>query len=333
MPNDDNIVLAHGEGGLATKRLIESVFAPKFSNPILERMEDSAIVEIQSKKLAFTTDGFIVEPIFFPGGDIGKLAASGTINDLAAMGAKPKYFSASFIIEEGLKISDMDKIANSFAETIHRYNSELIAADTKVVPRGTGGGIYIAVSGIGEVIIDVGLDKIQPYDDIVISGDIARHSAAILAARENIDTNPILLSDCAPLWEIVKLAIDENIEIHTMRDPTRGGLATVLVEISEQTNLGMIIDEAKIPIEPQVKSLCDIYGFDPLYLANEGKMIFIVKNGDGENLVELLREKPLSQNAELIGSVSQQDGVVLKTETGGKRKLIMLEGEQLPRIC
>jgi len=333
MANNDTIILAHGEGGLATRRLIQNVFAQKLSNPILDKMEDSAIIEIDGKKLAFTTDGFIIEPVFFPGGNIGKLAVAGTVNDLAAMGAKPKYFSASFIIEEGFKISDLDRIADSFARNIHSQNAELITADTKVVPRGTGGEIYIAVSGIGEILIDVGLDKIEPGDDIVISGDIARHSAAILATRENIETTPSLLSDCAPLWEIVKLAIDKNIEIHAMRDPTRGGLATILVEISEQINLGMTIDESKIPIEPQVKSLCDIYGFDPLYLANEGKMIFIVKNNEGEKLAGILHSHPFSENAVLIGSVSESKGVVLQTITGGRRKLIMLEGEQLPRIC
>lgn len=330
--DEERIILAHGEGGLATKRLIENIFAKKFSNPILNRFEDSAIIKTNGKK-AFTVDAFIVEPIFFPGGDIGKLSVAGTINDLAAMGAKPKYFSASFVIEEGLKISDLEKVAESMAKTLNEVGAEIVAADTKVVPKSHGGGIYITTAAVGDVVIDVGIDRIEPGDVVVLSGDIARHGAAILAARENIETDPPLNSDCAQLWGLVEDAITSGAGIHAMRDPTRGGLATVLVEIAERAGLGIEIDENAIPIKEQVKALCELYGFDPLYMANEGKMVFFVAENDAEKLLNALKNNELGTSAAIIGKVTRDKGVILRTKIGGKRKLIMLEGEQLPRIC
>ncbi len=330
--DEERVILAHGEGGLATKRLIENIFAKKFSNPILNRFEDSAIIKTDGKK-AFTVDAFIVEPIFFPGGDIGKLSVAGTINDLAAMGAKPKYFSASFVIEEGLKISDLEKVADSMAKTLNEVGAEIVAADTKVVPKGHGGGIYITTAAVGNVIIDVGIDRIVPGDVVVLSGDIARHGAAILAARENIETDPPLNSDCAQLWGLVEDAIISGAEIHAMRDPTRGGLATVLVEIAERAGLGIEIDENAIPIKEQVKALCELYGFDPLYMANEGKMVFFVAENDAEKLLSALKRNEFGNSAAIIGKVTRGKGVILRTKIGGRRKLIMLEGEQLPRIC
>ena len=333
----DSIVLAHGEGGLATKRLIEKIFSPMLANEFLDKNEDAAVFDVRSLKgrMAFTTDSFIVEPIFFPGGDIGKLAVSGTVNDLAAMGAQPGFFAASFIIEEGFSTYDLSRVVKSFAENLKNAGAMMIAADTKVAPEGHGGEIFISVAAIGEIYRqqNISLDKIEVGDEVVISGDIARHFAAILAVREKIDAEPPLQSDCAPLWNIVKAAIDGGVEIHSMRDPTRGGLATTLVEISEKAKIGIEIDEEKIPIKPQVISLCDIYGFDPLYLANEGKMTFFVRRGDGEKLAGILKNFEVSRDAAVIGRVVDGDGVILNTRTGGRRKLIMLEGAQLPRIC
>jgi len=331
--DNDIILLAHGEGALATHRLIETVFAPHLANRFLDKKEDSAIIEVAGEKFAFTTDGFIIEPVFFPGGDIGKLAVCGTVNDLTAMGAKPLWLSASFIIEEGFPIAKLERIAKSFAETCKVADVALVAADTKVVPRGQGGQIYISAAGIGKVVKEVGLDKIRIGDEIVVSGDIASHATAILAARESIETNPPVVSDCAPLWQLVTMLLEADIEIHAMRDPTRGGLATTLVEISEKNNLQIQIDEGKIPINSQVQTLCDIYGFDPLYMANEGKMVFFVPPGFGERTINELKKHSLGKNASLIGSVSDGTGVIINTYNSGKRKLIMLEGEQLPRIC
>ena len=329
----DRIILAHGEGGKATQRLIREVFAPLLGNPVLNRMEDAAVLEVDGRKIALTTDAFVVEPPIFPGGDIGKLAVSGTVNDLAASGARPLWLAAAFLLEEGFPVSTLEQITKSFSRALESVGAQMVTADTKVVPRGHGGGIYIAVSGVGEVILDVSPRKIRPGDEIVISGDIARHSAAILAAREQIETDPPLESDCAPLWELVKLAVENNLELHAMRDPTRGGLATVCVEIAETAGVGIELREEKIPIRPQVAKLCDIYGFDPLYLANEGKMVFFVAAGEGERLVDILRQHPLGREAAVIGRVIEGSGVLLHTRAGGTRKLIMLEGAQLPRIC
>lgn len=327
------ILLSHGEGGLATERLIESVFASKLSNAYLAKMEDSAIFELDGKKYAFTTDAFIVEPVFFPGGDIGKLAVSGVVNDLAAMGAKPLFFSADFIIEEGFSIDKLDIIVKSFANELKEIGALLVAADTKVVPLGQGGDIYIAVSAIGEVICEVGTHMIQSGDEIVLSGDIARHSAAIISVRENIETEPTILSDCAPLWDLVNTAFETDVEIHAMRDATRGGLATILVELSNKSDMGMEIYQEKIPINPQVSVICELYGFDPLYLACEGVMVFFAAKDNGEKLLSVLKKHNLGRNAEIIGRVSNDNGVILHTPIGGRRKLIKLEGEQLPRIC
>jgi len=328
------VFLSHGEGGKATHRFIRELFLPYLGNKIINKMEDAALLSLGNSKFALSTDAFVIEPIIFPGGNIGKLAVSGTVNDLASMGAKPLWFLSTFIIEEGLDIKVLEKIVRSFSDTLNSVSAILVAADTKVVPRGqAGGGIYISTAGIGKIVIDSTPENIVPGDEIVISGDIARHSAAILAAREKLETHPPLVSDCAPLWNIVELAMNSGIEIHAMRDPTRGGLATVCVEISESTGLGMEIYENSIPINPQVSKLCDIYGFDPLYLANEGKMLFFVRKGEGEKLVKVLHNHPLGKYAAVIGKVVEEKDVILHTKTGGKRKLIMLEGAQLPRIC
>ncbi len=329
----NSILLAHGEGGLATRRLINDVFMSLLSNAFLERCEDAAVFTVGDEKLAFTTDAFIVEPVFFPGGDIGKLAVAGTVNDLASMGAKPLFISAAFIIEEGFSIEALHRITTSFSDWMRRVGAEMIAADTKVVPKGSGGDIFICVAGLGKVLVDVGVDRVKPGDVVVISGDIARHSAAVLAAREGLETDPPLLSDCAPLWDIVHAAVDAGVEIHAMRDPTRGGLATTLVEIAEKAGVSITVEEASIPINPQVASLCDIYGYDPLYLANEGKMTFFIPPRDSDTLLSVLRGFENGGDSAVIGEVNEGEGVFIRTRTGGRRRLIMLEGAQLPRIC
>ncbi len=331
---EKKIVLAHGEGGKATARLIDEVFMPFLRNPIIESREDAGAIDLNGNKFAFTVDAFVIEPIIFPGGDIGKLAVSGTVNDLSAVAADPMWFSASFILEEGLDISILSHIIESFSSVLSLVGAKLVSADTKVVPRGNaGGGIFITTSAVGRVLVPVSPRRIQPGDEIVISGDIARHAAAILAAREGIETNPPLLSDCAPVWDLVRFAIESGIEIHAMRDPTRGGLATVCVEIAETAKVRIELYEKSIPIRTQVAKLCDIYGYDPLYMANEGKMLFFVREGEGERLVKVLRKHPLGTESSVIGKVVPGEGVVLHTKSGGIRKLIMLEGEQLPRIC
>ncbi len=330
---DEKVILVHGEGGLATRRLIEGVFLPRIDGERIRRQEDAAVLELLGKKLALTTDAFVVDPVFFPGGDIGKLAACGTVNDLAAMAAKPRWIAAAFVLEEGFPTERLEGIVESFSGVLRGVGAELVAADTKVVPKGQGGGVYISVAGVGEVVADVSVSRIEPGDEVVLSGDIARHAAAILAAREGIETSPPLLSDCAPLWELVEAALDAGVDLHAMRDPTRGGLATIAVEIAQKRGVMIELWEERIPVDPQVAALCDIYGFDPLYLANEGKMLFFVRGGDGERLVEALSKTTLGKLAAVVGRVSDGEGVVLVTRTGGRRKLIMLEGEQLPRIC
>lgn len=328
--DEEKITLAVGEGGLATKRIVETVFLPLLNNPILGRLEDSAIINIRGKNIAFTTDVFTVDPIFFPGGDIGKLAVCGTFNDLTAMGAKPIFVSACFILEEGLPTAELEKIASSFKRELG--DIPMVASDTKVVPKGQGGKVYIAATGIGEVIIEVGLDKIEVGDEIVLSGDIARHASAIACVIENI--TPHIESDCASLTKAIDIIVKNHIDVHAMRDPTRGGLATVLVEIAEKTGLSFDVYEDKIPVAENVSALCNLFGYDPLYLACEGRMVFFVSDGEGESLVNALKTAGFSENASVIGKViGKGSDVILKTKIGGERKIIMLEGAQLPRIC
>ncbi|NPA54142.1 MAG: hydrogenase expression/formation protein HypE [Aquificae bacterium] len=331
----NQILLSHGGGGEETQKLIKDLFFKYFSNPILEKMEDAAVIDIKGK-LAFTTDSFTVSPIFFKGGNIGKLAIAGTVNDLAMMGAKPKYLSCSFIIEEGLPFEDLEKIVKSMAEELKKSGAKIITGDTKVVPKGSADKIFINTTGIGEIIYEgISASNLKEGDVIIVSGTIGDHGACIMAQREGIELEGELSSDCATLWPLVENLIDANITIKAMRDPTRGGLAAVLNEWAEQSGIGIEVEEEKIPIKEEVQGMCELLGLEPLSLANEGKVIIAVPEEEAQKAVEVLRKHPLGKDAQIIGKViSDYKGkVILKSPYGSKRVLEPPAGELLPRIC
>ncbi|MDD5687808.1 MAG: hydrogenase expression/formation protein HypE [Elusimicrobia bacterium] len=340
--DNKKITLSDGSGGKSTHNLIKNFILKKLGNPILNRMDDSAVLNPNSlisnpliSKLVFTTDSYVIKPIFFPGGDIGKLCICGTVNDLSVMGAKPLYISLSAIIEDGLEIEKLEKIVSSIAETSKKAGVQIVCGDTKVVEKGAADEIFITTSGIG--VIDKKLSisghNAVTGDIIIISGTIADHGIAVLNARQELGFKGKLESDVAPLNNLIEKMLKAG-EIHVMRDPTRGGLATTLNEITEQSNTGIEIYENKIPIKKPVKSACDILGLDPLYVANEGKVIAIVQEKDAQKILSAMKKHPLGKNAEIIGKViSKPKDVLLKTKIGGSRILQMLESDQLPRIC
>ena len=330
------ILLDHGMGGLASSRLISEIFIKHLSNEILDSLDDAAYLEV-SPKLSFSTDTYTIDPIFFPGGDIGSLCVSGTVNDIAMLGARPKYLSCGFIIEEGFLLSDLEKIVKSMAHTAKKAGVLVVTGDTKVVPKGSVDKIFINTSGIGEVILDIPLSgkRASPGDKVIINGTIGDHGLAIFTAREGLDLNFDIKSDCAPVNNLILKLIENIPEIHVMRDPTRGGVATTLNEIAIQSNVCIELFEDALPIKSGVKEGCDILGLDPLYLANEGKFICILPEKYVKPALEILREDHLGKHAALIGEVTDtpKGKVVLNTKIGGKRLLSMLEGEHLPRIC
>jgi len=329
------ILLSHGGGGEETQKLIKDLFFTYFSNPILENMEDAAVLEFNSK-LAFTTDSFTVSPIFFKGGDIGKLSVAGTVNDLAMMGAQPLYLSCSFIIEEGFELDLLEKIVRSMSEEIKKSGVKVVTGDTKVVPKGSADRIFINTAGIGRVVYDgISASNLEEGDIILVSGTVGDHGACIMAQREGIDMEGNLESDCATLWPVVKDIINSGIKIKTMRDPTRGGLSAVLNEWAESSKIGIEIYEDSIPVKDQVRGMCELLGLDPLSLANEGKFVLVVPEEEGEKVVEILRKNPLGKDAEIIGKViSEYKGkVIIKSSYGSKRILEPPSGELLPRIC
>ena len=331
----EQILLSHGGGGEETQKLIKNLFFKYFSNPILEKMEDASIIEINSK-VAFTTDSFTVSPIFFKGGDIGKLAIAGTVNDLSVMGAKPKYLSCSFIIEEGLPFKELEKIVKSMAEEIQKTGVKIITGDTKVVPKGSVDKIFINTTGIGEVVYDgISAHNIEEGDVILISGTVGDHGACIMAQREGIELEGNLISDCASLWTLVKDLIDAGITIKAMRDPTRGGLSAVLNEWAQQSNIGIEVEEEKIPVKDEVQGLCELLGLEPYTLANEGKLVIAVPQKEAKKTLEVMRNNELGKNAEIIGkAISDYKGkVILKSSYGSKRIMEPPAGELLPRIC
>lgn len=334
----DFITLNHGSGGRASQDLIKSIFIKSFGD-INSVLSDSAILNIQSEKIAFTTDSFVIDPVFFPGGDIGKLAVCGTVNDLAVSGAVPKYITASFILEEGLPINDLKKIVNSMAVQAKLANIKIVAGDTKVVQKGKCDKIFINTTGIGVFEEDYSYistgEKVDINDKIIINGFLGDHSIAVLGARNELGFKVDIQSDCACLNELVQSVIKANIQIKFMRDVTRGGLATVLNELSEIINLGIELDEKEIPIQESVNGLCEILGFDPLYLANEGKVLIVVRSEDADNVIKILNKNPLGVESKVIGEIVSDHPKMLvgKTKVGGKRIINMLQGEQLPRIC
>ncbi|HDR90704.1 MAG TPA: hydrogenase expression/formation protein HypE [candidate division Zixibacteria bacterium] len=329
------IRLIDGEGGRATSRLIRDLFLKHFDNPLLSKLNDSAVANIKSSRIAFTTDGFVIDPLEFPGGNIGKLAICGTVNDLAASGSKPIMLSASFILEEGFEISILERIVEKMAQTATEADVAIVCGDTKVVQKGKGDGIYITTSGVGILPENVSIDpeNIREGDVIIVSGPIAQHASAIIALRENLKTNPPLESDCAPLSAMVQLAIETVSEIRAMRDPTRGGLGGILLELASQSGTKFILDEKSIPVENVVRNICELFGYDPLFMACEGRMAFVVSERMASRLLKIISNDPYGHGANIIGRVEKGEGVILETKSGGRRKLAQPEGSPLPRIC
>ena len=329
------ILLGHGSGGKLTHQLIKS-FVKKFRNLPLAKLDDSAVVKFKGK-LAFTTDSYVVDPIYFPGGDIGKLAVNGTVNDLAMVGARPLYLTAAAIIEEGFSLFELDRIIDSMNRAARAAGVKIVAGDTKVVGKGGADKIFINTSGIG--LIDSGVDisskNARPGDKIILSGTIGDHGIAILSARGGFDFRTKVKSDCQPLNAMVSQILNVSKNVHTLRDPTRGGLATSLNEIAEQSGVGIEFEEEKIPIKEEVKAVCEMLGFDPLYVANEGKLVAFVPQNDYVKIMNVMRKNRYGKDARIIGTVvsSHKGRVVVKTSVGGERVLDMLTGEQLPRIC
>lgn len=333
----EKILLAHGSGGSLTGKLIHDIFMKSFNSDLLAKEHDGAVFNLDGKKLAFTTDSFVVNPIFFSGGNIGELAVYGTVNDLAMCGAKPLYLSASFIIEEGFEIERLQQIVNSMKAAADKCNVQIITGDTKVVEKGKGDKIFINTSGIGIVPdeVDLSPSNIKAGDKIILSGTIADHGIAVLSERENLSFQSDIKSDTAPLNDLVEMMLTVSKNIHVLRDPTRGGLATSLNEIAFKAGTGILIHQVKIKINDEVKAACELLGLDPLYIANEGKLVCFVSPEDADNLLNVMRTHPLGKDSEIIGEVvnEHKGKVVLKTSIGTKRILDLHTVEQLPRIC
>ncbi|MDD3799324.1 MAG: hydrogenase expression/formation protein HypE [Novosphingobium sp.] len=331
----ERIELAHGGGGLLTQRLIDGIFRPAFAQSADDLTHDGAVLDIGGARLAFTTDSYVVQPLFFPGGDIGTLAVNGTVNDLAMCGARPIALSAGFVIEEGFALDDLERIARSMRDAAQAAGVRLVAGDTKVVQRGKGDGLYIASSGVGAVVArdPIAPRSVCPGDAIVLSGDIGRHGMAVMAVREGLGFEPPIASDCAPLAEAVLHLLEEGVEVHCLRDLTRGGLATALIEIARTASLAMRLEQSTIPVSEPVRGACEILGLDPLYVANEGRFVALVPARSAERTLAILRG--YHESAAIIGTVeaaNDRGGVVLQT-LGSAYALDLLTCEQLPRIC
>jgi hydrogenase expression/formation protein HypE len=339
LPPGDRIVLGHGSGGRLSAELLRDVFLPLFSNPVLDRMDDQAIVEIGGTRLAFTTDSFVVQPLFFPGGDIGSLAVHGTVNDLAMGGAQPLFLSAGFILEEGFSSDALRRIAASMAQAAAAAGVAIVTGDTKVVERGKGDGLFINTSGIGIVPQGVRLSASQarPGDRVILSGSIGDHGIAIMCRREGLEFETGIRSDSAALHRLVAamLAAAPAGAIRCMRDPTRGGVSSSLNEIAAQSKVGIRIEEAAILIRDEVRGVCELLGLDPLYVANEGKLLAIVAPEAADEVIRAMRKDPNGLEAAIIGTVGEKNAglVTMKTAFGSTRIVDLLAGEQLPRIC
>ena len=347
---DDRIVLAHGGGGRLTHQLIEKIFIPAFANEALEQRHDGAVVALNGAHVAFTTDSFVVRPLIFPGGNIGDLAVNGTVNDLAMCGARPLYLSAGFILEEGLEMETLRTVVASMREAAARANVKLVTGDTKVVDKGKGDGIFINTSGIGVIeefpclaksardgnsAPQIGPAAVQPGDAVILSGDLGRHGIAILSVREGLEFESPILTDCANVWPAVEALLNAGIDIHCLRDLTRGGLATTLNEIAADRNVCIKLEETLIPVDEVVQGACEILGLDPFYVANEGRFAAFVPAEQAETALEVMKKVEVSQGAVRVGNVERGPSrtVVLQSRIGGNRVADMLSGEQLPRIC
>lgn len=337
LQDSTEVLLGHGSGGKLTADLVEKLFLPAFRNPYLEKLDDQAVLEVNGARLAFTTDSFVVTPIFFPGGDIGRLAVNGTVNDIAMSGARPLFLSAAFILEEGLLVAELQRIVHSMQEACETAGVILVTGDTKVVNRGSGDKVFINTSGVGcmEHKGVISADQVRPGDTVILSGTIADHGMAVMSKREGLEFETEILSDTAPLNALVQVMLEASPNIHCLRDPTRGGLATTLNEIARRSHVGIVLDEKRIPIREDVKGACEILGIDPLYVANEGKLIAIVGGDDGKKVLERMRGHQHGQEAQIIGEVvgDHPRMVVMRTGIGGTRIVDMMLGEQLPRIC
>lgn len=343
--NHDRIKLGHGSGGRLSAELLQELFLPAFRNDILDRLEDQAVVRIGSSasnaesgvKLAFTTDSFVVRPLFFPGGDIGRLAVFGTVNDLAVGGAVPLFLSAAFILEEGLPIADLQRIVRSMREACDQARVSLVTGDTKVVDRGNADLVFITTSGIGWIPEgrSLSISSARPGDRILVSGTIGDHGFAVLSVREGLEFETSLQSDAAPLADLTRAMLEACPSVRCMRDPTRGGLSSALHELAAASKVGVELDESLIPIRPEVRAASATLGLDPLYVANEGKVLAIVSADDVAPVLAAMRAHPLGEKAMVIGSVTDDHPgfVLMKTRIGGTRVVDMLSGEQLPRIC
>jgi hydrogenase expression/formation protein HypE len=331
------VVLAHGSGGKLSQQLIQEMVLPGFRNPLLESLHDGAIFEVGGARLAFSTDSYVVQPIFFPGGDIGKLAVHGTVNDLAMCGARPLHLSVGFILEEGLPMEDLWRIIRSMREAADVAGVMLVTGDTKVVDRGKADKIFINTAGIGQVREGACIDpkRAAPGDKVIVSGFIAVHGIAIMSVREGLEFETEIASDTAPLNGLVDAMYATGCDIHVLRDPTRGGLTSSLVEIAQSAGVGVELQEAVIPITEEVKGACEILGLDPLHVANEGKLVAVVPPGSVDAVLSAMRAHPLGEHAAVIGTVIADHAgfVLMKTRIGGSRVVDMLSGEQLPRIC
>ncbi len=333
----DRIVLAHGGGGSLTRELIEGVFVPEFENPLLRPLDDSAILVMNGKGYAFTTDSYVVTPYFFPGGDIGKLAVCGTVNDLAMQGAEPFWLSLSFILEEGLPLADLRRIVESIRKTAAEVGVQIVTGDTKVVERGKCEGLYINTTGIGQIVTPnwLGSANARPGDVVIVNGPLGEHGVAVMSSRSGISFQTSVVSDCAPLWSLVKEILNTGVEIHAMRDLTRGGLAAAVCDIARASGVGIRLNEAVIPINREVRGACDLLGLDPLTIANEGKLIVFCRTIDAERVLAAMKRHPLGKSACVIGEVKDKPkGMpLLHTTIGGERIIDVPTGEDLPRIC
>lgn len=333
----DRILLGHGSGGRLSAELLRDIFLPLFSNPVLDRMDDQAVLSIGGSTIAFTTDSFVVRPLFFPGGDIGSLAVHGTVNDLAMGGARPLFLSAAFILEEGFPIADLHRIAQSMARAAAEVGVPIVTGDTKVVDKGKGDGLFVTTTGVGLVPDGVHLSANQARagDLVILSGSIGDHGIAIMANREGLEFETEIVSDSAALHDLVRVMLEASPAIRCLRDPTRGGLSSTLNEIASQSRVSIQVEEPLIPIRPEVRGACELLGLDPLYVANEGKLVAIVAPEAGDRVLAAMHRHAYGREASIIGSVGEGRAglVTMRTAFGSTRIVDLLAGDQLPRIC
>lgn len=339
IPKDQypHILLAHGGGGKLMHQLIQKLFVTAFRNPDLELQHDGALLDLPANRIAFTTDSYVVRPLFFPGGNIGHLAVHGTVNDLAMCGARPLFLSAGFILEEGLSVDTLWDVVTTMQHSAQESGVRIVTGDTKVVEKGKGDGLYINTAGVGVIPEGVSISpkNIRPGDVIILNGDIARHGLAILSVRESLAFESEILSDTAPLSGLVQALLDNHIPVHCLRDATRGGVGSVLIELAESSGFQISVDEPSVPVREDVRGVCEILGFDPMFIANEGRMVAFVPSSHAEQALEQMRRHPLGKDACIIGRVNDQKHpiVTIKNFIGSQRVLDLPSGEQLPRIC